>query len=352
MKKINVLVLGVGGVVSQGIVKALRNSNLNIQLIGACISEKSAGLYLCDKAYIAPYANDTKFMPWLIDLCNNEQIEIVLTGVEENIVAIAEHIESFREDTDAIFISSGREQLKIGQDKYLTCKWLEENGCNFPDYVLASDLDEAFLEKTKYPIVAKPRSGKGSSGVFLIRDEKDLDKLEQIEDKSSYVLEKCIGTIETEYTVGCYCDKQGVLKDIIIMHRDLQQGSTGIAEVVDNQKIEAEVRKICAKFKPSGPLNIQLRLDENGDPVCFELNIRFSGTTPMRAGFGYRDVEAMVKEYILNENIDECFQVKKGRAYRYVNEFYVFGDMNHIDCQKELIGQIAGKEIHIEKQGF
>ncbi len=322
-KRINILVLGVGGTVSQGIVKAIRRSGLDVNLTGACISPNSVGLYLCDRAYVSPYAREERFIPWLIDLCNQENIDLILTGVEENIAAIQPHVDQIREKTKAIFIASGVEKLTIGGDKYLTCRWLEENGCNFPKYTLASECSEEFLREAGFPLVAKPRQGKGSSGVFLIRSREELSRLDSIADLSSYVLEECIGTPETEYTVGCYCNKQGKLTDTIIMHRDLQQGSTAAAEVVFHDAIRAEAQKICAAFRPAGPLNIQLRLDKDGRPVCFELNVRFSGTTPMRSVFGFRDVEAMIREYILGEDISSCFQVRTGRAYRYTQELYL-----------------------------
>ena len=54
--KLKILILGVGGNVSQGIIKALKNSELNMELIGACISPQSIGLYMCEKAYISPYS--------------------------------------------------------------------------------------------------------------------------------------------------------------------------------------------------------------------------------------------------------------------------------------------------------
>jgi len=100
-----------------------------------------------------------------------------------------------------------------------------------------------------------------------------------------------------------------------------------LAEIIDNITIREECMKICTAFKPNGPLNIQLRM-HNGIPVCFELNVRFSGTVPIRARFGYNDVEAMIREYLFNEEINTLLKpLSKGRAYRYFNEFYMDTDM-------------------------
>lgn len=320
--KLKILILGVGGNVSQGIIKALKNSELNMELIGACISPQSIGLYMCEKAYISPYANEEKFIDWLIDLCNQEAVDIVLTGVEENICAIQEQIEKFKSNTKAVFVASDYAKLMIGQDKFLTCEWLKENGCNYPEYCKLEDKLEVekLISKVGFPLVAKPRNGKSSQGVYLIQSQEELDA---IADAEEYVLEECVGTGEQEYTVGCYCDKQGRLQDVIIMHRKLQDGSTAWAEVVEDAEIYQEAEKICKAFQPRGPLNIQLRLNAEGKPVCFELNVRFSGTTPMRAHFGYRDVEAMISEYVFNQPIESCFQVRPGIAVRYTNEMYI-----------------------------
>lgn len=105
------------------------------------------------------------------------------------------------------------------------------------------------------------------------------------------------------------------------MHRRLKNGTTIWAEVVENKEIKQEANKICQAYQPKGPLNIQMRLDKLGRPVCFEMNVRFSGTTAMRAHFGFEDVAAMIKEYILHESIDSCFHIQIGEAYRYDNEW-------------------------------
>lgn len=328
MKEINLLILGVGGNVSQGIIKALKNSDFGetkLNIAGACISPQSLGLYMCDKAAVSPYAKEETFLPWLIDTCNREQIHMVLTGVEENILAISENLERFQKETQAIFIASDLEKLKIGQDKYLTCEWLSQKGLHFPKYCLLDKREdvERLVRECGFPLIAKPRTGKGSSGVVKVETEAEL---EHVPRKANYVLQECVGDETKEYTVGCYVDKEGILRETIVMHRKLEHGSTAVAQVVQDEAVRREAEAICKAFAPTGPLNIQMRKNAEGEAVCFELNVRFSGTTPMRTHFGFKDVEAMVKEYLLEQPIEDCFQVKEGIACRYTNEFYVTGN--------------------------
>lgn len=321
MKKI--LLLGVGGNVSQGILKALRESHLNLYIVGACVSAYSSGLYLCDESLISPFANDDTFIQWVVNICNSKEIDMIMTGVEENIIALAAHSEFIKQNTKAIFVSSSYPKLLIGQNKIDTCNWLKDNGCNYPRYCDLSNKNACYqlVDSVGFPVIAKPFHGKSASGIHLIRDYCELDRLIGLE---GYVLEEYLPDSTGEYTVGCYCDKFGVLTSVIVMERILRKGTTVYAKVICHPQIEAEARRICKKFKPNGPLNIQMRLNKNGEPVCFELNVRFSGSTAMRTNFGYKDVKAMVKEYLFDAPIENCFHIRRGECFRYDNEFYMF----------------------------
>ena len=317
-KKINVLVLGVGGNVSQGIVTAIKHSELNCNILGACISPESLGLYFCDKAFISPYASDPNFTRWVSDLCKAENIDIVLSGVEENIVALEKQRKNLKE-LGIPFFGTPLHLLEIGNNKLKTCEWLKNNGLNYPRYAKATEPQEVekLIKEVGFPLIAKPIQGKGSQGIFKINSQEQLKSLVL----ENYVLQEIIGTGDQEYTVGCYIDKNKNFKGMIIMQRWLKHGTTFKAMIVENDAIRTECERICEKFKAEGPLNIQLRM-QNGKPVCFELNVRFSGTTPLRANWGFNDVEAFINEHLFQEPVSLSPQ-KYGLAYRYYNEAYV-----------------------------
>lgn len=325
MNPIRILLLGVGGNVSQGILKAIRHTGLDCYIVGACVTADAAGLYLCDQSDISPYAASDRFIPWLYDVCNREGIDIIFSGVEDVIEAISPIQEDLRRTTKAIFRSSAPDQLAIGRDKLHTCQWLAENGFHAPGCCASGDAAAAYALKEKYgfPLIAKPRCGKSSLGVFQITSQEALDDAIGLED---YVIEECVGGPDQEYTVGCYRGLDGWSPPPIVMRRTLKDGTSWRVEVVDSQAISEAATQICEAFKPDGPLNIQLRLDREGRPVPFELNVRFSGTTPMRAQFGFQDVKAMLLETICQQGIKDCFAVWHGLALRYTNELYVIED--------------------------
>jgi len=202
MNKIRVLILGMSGNVSQGILKAIRNSGLDCYIVGACVFSDTEGLYLCDKAYTSPYAISKEFIPWLVDLCVSERIKIVFSGVEEIIDALSPVREQLLHETGAIFRASSPNKLEIGRDKFLTCRWLESHGFPSPACRLSGEA-EKLLEQYKYPLIAKPRRGKGSKGVFMVENEADLKRAMEAPD---YVVQEYIGDAEDEYTVGAWTD--------------------------------------------------------------------------------------------------------------------------------------------------
>ena len=327
MKKINVLLLGVGGNVSMGILTALRQSSIPCRIIGACISHESLGLYYCDSAYVSPFAIDKSFPQWVVDICNKENIDIIFTGVEENVLALEANRSFIESHTKAIFIASDYEHLKIGLNKYETAKWLKEHGCNYPRSADMRNQQEVkdLIAEVGFPLIAKPNSGKGAVGLFVAKSEADIERIKG----EDYCLQQSLGDENEEFTIACYVDKKGVQQDMLIMHRKLKHGTTFMAEIYHDEAIYEECHNICEAFRPRGPLNIQLRM-HNGKPVCFELNVRLSGTTPIRAKWGYNDVEALIREYLFDEPV-ALTPKKKGKVYRYYNEAFI-----DLDMQQEL----------------
>lgn len=319
----NILVLGMGSNVSQGIVKALRNiKRVPIKIIGACISATSVGLYLCDEVLLMPQANDDLFIPWYIETCRKKEIDMTFTGVEENINTFVYDRERIEKESKAKFVYPEKKVWEIGRDKLRTCQWLKENGMPYPDYALASDDKEivALINRVGFPLIAKPRIGKSSHGIIKVEKLKDM---QEIIGNNNYVIQECVGKADDEYTVGCYFSKEGRLQAKIIMHRYLKNGGTSIAEIVRNSEIENAVDKICERLFMTGPLNLQLRMKEDGTPVCFEWNVRYSGTTAIRNHFGFKDVEAAIHEYFWHDNMEHCFcSADSGVAVRMDEEVY------------------------------
>lgn len=321
IRPLNILVLGVGGNVSQGILKALALSSVPCRVVGACIEARSFGLYTVDRACISPAAGHPAFLPWLIDLCRAESIDAILSGVEPVLAVLAREREAIVAQTRAIPIVSSPPYLAIGDDKLLTCEWLRSNGFAYPRFAASEDREavDRLAAECGFPLIAKPRSGKGSHGVLRLRSERDLRAASEM---SAYVIEEYLGDPSHEYTAGSFSDRDGIVRGVIVLKRDLLEGTTYRAEAGDFPAIRTEALRIAAALRPTGPCNFQMRL-HGGRAVCFEINVRFSGTTPIRARFGFNDVQAALEHYVLGRPAADLPVITKGIALRYWNEAYI-----------------------------
>jgi carbamoyl-phosphate synthase large subunit len=319
--RLTVLVLGVGGNVSQGILKALAVGNLPCRVIAACVSQFALGLYAADRAYLSPYADDPDFFPWLIDTCRAEGVRAVLSGVEPVLMVLAERKEELEKKTGAVCIVSDLDQYSIGADKLATCQWLERNGLRFPKYAASED-EEALTTLASeygYPLIAKSRFGKGAREMIRVGNQRDLGLVRSLE---GYVVQEHIGDSDSEYTAGCFCDDNGRVRGVIVMRRSLMYGTTMWAEVGEFPEIREEAARIAQALRPRGPCNVQLRLTRSG-AVCFEINVRFSGTTPVRVRLGFNEVEAALRHFVLGEPAKDFPIIRSGVVMRYWNEMYI-----------------------------
>ncbi len=349
-EKLTVLVLGVGGSVSQGILKALALSNLDCRVVGACVSPLAMGLYTVDRSYVCPPAASPDFLPWLIETSVAEGVGVILSGVEPVLAVLSEHVQFIRERTGAICIVSSPEAIRIGGDKLLTCQWLEQQGLNFPRYASSTDTKRlaALVAECGYPLFAKPLNGKGGRGIFELRNDADLAF---IGSRNDYIVQELLGDADHEYTVGCFSDSEGKVRGAIAMRRDLLSGTTARAEVGRFDDVCEEAVRIAQALRPMGPCNIQLRTS-GGRPVCFEVNVRFSGTTPVRARLGFNEVEAAIRHYALGEPAVDLPRITKGIMLRYWNEVYVDTDAYATLSKSSVLDNPKLYELEVEDYGM
>lgn len=306
---------------SQGILKALDFSSLKCRVLAACINSKALGLYTSDLAFISPVAESPDFIPWLVALCKKERVDAILSGTEPVLDVLTLNNEKIFSYTSATCIVSTLESSAIGGDKLTTCKWLRAQGLPYPDFADAENaLDVSnLIQRKNFPLIAKPRKGKGAAGIFILRKTSDLEKLDYL---SNYVVQELLGDENNEYTVACFTDKDEKLRGAIVFHRFLQNGTTISATAGAFPDVRKHAIKIVERLRPRGPCNVQMRL-RDGVPVCFEINVRFSGTTPVRARLGFNDVEAAIKHYVLRKPAENLPIITKGQALRYWNEAYI-----------------------------
>ena len=79
---VTVLVTGAGAGVGQSIIKALKLSAIKIHIIAIDAQEQAAGLYRAHAAYIVPRCDDPGYTTRLVEICNQENVELLFPGTD------------------------------------------------------------------------------------------------------------------------------------------------------------------------------------------------------------------------------------------------------------------------------
>ena len=127
--------------------------------------------------------------------------------------------------------------------------------------------------------------------------------------------------LHTEYTCSVFKLPNGKNLGPFTARRTVRGGTSWHVEVARFTELDELLLGIAQSMDFIGSLNVQLMLAENG-PVPFEINARFSGTTAIRAHFGFNEPEMALKAYYYQEDLPAPI-IRSGIALRYHEEVFI-----------------------------
>ena len=327
----NILVTGAGALLGQGILRLLQISDFSKKIFTADPDPKSSGHWLGDYAIIIPKVNEPNYIYAIEKVIVEHKIDAVLVGTDVELHILSKHKDKFFKKYNCKLIVSSEEVITIANNKFLTAKFLEKNNFPFPFSVMANDKEglNEIEQKFGFPLFAKPFDGARSVGIKKIENHNEL--MEIYNSNSNLVVQQFLPETEGEYTSGCIV-VHGKCKAIVTLKRDLRDGNTYRAYIdSETAKYDKFIIPIAEKLNPDGPVNFQFRI-LNEKPVIFEINGRFSGTTPLRHFFGFNEVEAILKYNLFNTEI-KTPTLKNGMVLRTWSDIFI--DENEFNKLKD-----------------
>lgn len=299
---VRIAVTGGGALLGQGILRSLKRSTLRTHTIVVDVSPFSAGLYWGNESFLVPPAKSVNYLNSIRSLLHRTKPDILLVGTDVELVPLARARTDLEGEFGTRLLVSSPEVVAIADDKYETACFLSDHGFPTPASALVGDREgiERLVSEHGFPLVVKPCVGARSSGVSTVYDRSALEYAMSHVDKG--VVQECIGDDQQEYTAsGLYFD--GRCDAVIVMRRDLRDGNTYRAFTVSDSELDRLVKGWTEALKPFGPANFQFRIDRFGVPKVFEINGRFSGTTPLRAHAGFNEVEMCIRKVMWDEPV-------------------------------------------------
>lgn len=321
MTRYNALVTSIGGDLGKAVCKALKYSPYDIKIFGTDCRNYVPHPLFCDRFDIIPKAIDKEYINFLHDFSLDNDIDIIYFCSEQELFLVCDNFSYISNEIKNIMAIQESDIINVCRDKYKTVEFLKDNKFTYPNSSLlstSSNINE-LLADFQYPFVVKKVSGCGSKYFNIVSDFKELMNIEDID--NNYMIQEYING--KEYTNAVYRDYFNNLTYVITLERTLKDGMSDEVKVVFDEKIEDLCINVAEKLNIKGSINIQMRKNEKGVPMIFEINPRYSSTAFMRARFGFNDVFYAFENIVLKKSISAP-KIIKGEAYRYITEYYKF----------------------------
>ncbi len=284
-----------------------------------------------DKSVVSPLIYDDNYIPFLLDYCKENHIDVLLSLFDIDLLMLAKNKKRFEEIGTRVIVAD-EDFITICNDKWKTYLWLKDNGFNVPKTYLSigevlGAIDAGLL---KYPIIVKPRFGCGSIAMSVAEDEMALlyyfsrntraVKNTYLKYESASVEEKIIFQEflpGQEHGVDVINDLDGNFVNAIVKKKlAMRSGETDIAETVDNQVIFDEVKRLATLSGHVGNLDMDVFMVD-GKPYILEMNARFGGGYPFSHSAGCNLPKAIVQWANGEQPTPELLTAKTGvRAFK------------------------------------
>lgn len=279
-----VLLTGAGGAAVPGLIEKLRSRGYRV--LAADMDPYAPGLYLADLGFVIPAGVSSDFLPVMRTICQRESVDVIVPLVDEELLASLE-----LENDGFTVILPNSNFVRICLDKFLLMQNLDEVGISIPRTLLAT----AELKEIDFPLVVKPRKGRGSRGLGIVNSKEELESFLSLSPYAAneLILQEYING--PEFTVSVVVWRDGDVQAVVPKRIISKRGITNLAVTQYDSDIEKLCCEIQKRLRADGPFNVQLRINQNtGKPVLFEINPRFSTTVSLTIAAGINELEGLI----------------------------------------------------------
>lgn len=289
MEELHILMTGIGRRVE--LIQALRQAALqldvNLKIYGADMSGTAPALLYCDFTRQVCGMNEPEYVNQLLRICIEDEIKLIIPTIDTDLMVLSKNVEEFEREGTKVLVSKP-DKVSICRDKNLTTNFFETCGLLSPktysDYKKYEGL---------YPCFIKPKDGSSSIDAYKVNEFDELViYAEKIKD---YVIQPYIEG--REYTVDIFCDFEG--NPLYITPRErvsVRAGEVLKTKICIDERMIQESREIIERFKPCGPITVQLiRQKDTGEDYYIEINPRFGGGVPLSMKAGAKSAEAILR---------------------------------------------------------
>lgn len=260
-------------------------------VFGTDCDPTAPGLYVADKGFVAPKVTEADYIPFLLHICKEEKVKLVIPLIDPELPLLAEAREKFLE-LGIVPLVSSYDAVMTGYDKLRTAYFFAEHGIPAPKTIPFER--SLYIPPEDFPVVVKPRFGSASIGVHKCSD------MEEVRFYAARIPQPIVQQFMKgeEITVDVLCDFQGNLLSMVQRKRlKVRAGEVERGVTIKDERVFELTRRITSVLRPYGVINIQYFITQEG-VFCTEINPRFGGGYPLSyyAGANFpRGIIALLK---------------------------------------------------------
>lgn len=283
----SVLVPGASAPAGINTIKSLKMAKFDGKIVATDSDPLSPGFHMTHDHFIMPLAErEGEFIAKLCEVVEKHKVEILMPSSGSDIYPYSKYRGQL-EALGAMPVVSDPESLETCRDKLKTFNFLADK---FSLPFTTTDPNKV----KEFPVIAKPRSGKGSRDVIKIGDEVDLRYVDA-KFKEMIFQEFLPGM---EYTVDVLSDMDK--KALLAVPRIRLQTKEGIStkgKVVHHPALQEECKRIAEAVGMRGPCCIQMKESREKELKLVEINPRMGGGTIFSALAG-ANLPAMIVDMV------------------------------------------------------
>jgi carbamoyl-phosphate synthase large subunit len=277
---VRVVVTSAGSAPAVAVIQALKaQREIPVRIVAADMDPLSVGFQLADDFALIPCASHPEYVAQLLELCRRSHATALFPIIDEELQKVADAASDFVSRGVSV-ITNSPEAVRTARDKWLTFKWCRSQDVLTPESWLVNDPTFPRV----FPMVLKPRSGRGSVGVEIVRSERELEFY--LARGGDLMIQQWIDG--TEYTVDILGDRLGRVLSAVPRERLVTKAgmcvkgrTTRRAELLDLAVAVAERFPLT----PRGNLQFKQSMQDRRY-YLIEVNPKFGAGLPLTTAAG------------------------------------------------------------------
>ena len=278
-------------------------------------------IYEADQYYIVPRMTAPGYLDVILDICEKEKIDGVLSLIDPELSLLARNKDKF-EAVGTTVIGSSYELCEMSLDKFEMFKWLINHGYKCAKSYM--DKETFFADvaagKAKYPVFVKPARGSASIAISKVYDKETVELL--FAHDENLMIQEFLDVQEIGADV--YIDMiSGEVVSIFTKKKiKMRAGETDKAVSFKDEKLFELIRKFVSEAGYRGQIDIDI-FDIDGEYYISEINPRFGGGYPHAYESGCNHMKLITDNLEGNSNKPEIGIYKSGIYMMKYNEICI-----------------------------